>query len=168
MPTVTIADLYGKTGDASKPIANIPTGLWKIRGIRVTARDVTKTNSDGEEYPTTEFLTSAEPLEPVHVDPDELAQVDEQGRPVYAGKRLFLRSTLSFRNEMQQFDAMTAAMGIPVGTSRKEIVERNMVKGKIVFGAIYNREYKRNDGSDGTEQKVRSWAASEGSQAFTL
>jgi hypothetical protein len=170
MPKVVIKDMHRTIGDLSKPPANIPTGVWKLRAIKISTKDVTKTNREGEEYETQEYTLSMEPISPTQsVNPKEVAELDERtGKPVYEGKRLFLRFVEAFRSDMGKLGVAVQAMGFLPDDDFDAIVEGNKVRGKVVFGEIYNRPFKRNDGSDGIEQLVRAWAASEGSQAFVL
>lgn len=182
MPKVAIKDMHRTIGDLSKQPANIPTGVWKLRAIKISAKEVTKQNREHEEYETWEYTLSMEPLEPTaSVNPEEVSELDEKtGKPVYEGKRLFLRYVEAFRSDMTQLGAAFLAMGLdkndalmsfdPV-TERwvpGEIIVENKVRGKIVKGEIFNRSYKRNDLSDGVEQKVRSWASSDTATGFVL
>jgi hypothetical protein len=163
--------MHRTLADLSKPAGNIPTGLWnKIRGIKLTAKEVTKTNRDGEEFEAVEFTLSAEAVEPSSsVDPDALAEIDAAtGKPSYEGKRLFLRYSDAFRSDMTTMSAAMTAFGIPSDTSLQAIVDGNLVKGKVASGEIFNRDFKRNDGSDGVEQKVRSWAKVGTAHGFAL
>ena len=167
---IAIKEMHRTVGDLSKPAANIPTGTWKLRAIKLSSKDVTFQPKDGEEYDTVEYTLSMEPITPTaSVDPTALAEVDERtGKPVYEGKRLFLRYKANFRSDMVQLGAALAAMGFGADDSFEDIVERNSVKGRFAQGDIFNRTYKRNDGSDGTEQKVRSWAVPGAAAGFAL
>lgn len=168
---MSINMMHRTLADLSKPAGNIPTGVWnKIRGIKLTAKEVTKTNRDGEEFEAVEFTLSAEAVEPSSsVDPDALAEIDTAtGKPSYEGKRLFLRYSDAFRSDMTTMAAAMTAFGIPADASLQAIVDGNLVKGKVASGEIFNRDFKRNDGSDGVEQKVRSWAQVGTAHGFTL
>lgn len=148
----TIADL-------SKEPANIPTGVWQLRGIKLSVKSVTKKTRDGEEYDTNEFTLTLEPVSPTaSVNPEELAEKDPNtGKPVYDGKRVFQRFVESFRTDMKDMGAALTAMGLSgdLGT----IIEKNSVRGKVVFGELFNRHYTRNDKSEGIEQRVRAWGS---------
>jgi hypothetical protein len=170
MPKIAIKEMHRTIGDMSKQPANIPTGVWKLRAIKISAKDVTKTNREGEEYETVEYTLSMEPLEPTaSVNPDEVGELDERtGKPVYEGKRLFLRYVQAFRSDEAQLAAAFLAMGFDKNEDPDEIIEHNKVRGKVAFGEIFNRTFKRNDGSDGTEQKVRSWAGVGTAAGFAL
>jgi hypothetical protein len=170
MAKVEIKEMHRTIGDLSKQPANIPTGVWKLRAIKISSKDVTKTNRDGEEYETKEHTLSMEPLEPTaSVNPDEVNELDEKtGKPVYEGKRLFLRYVDAFRSDLTQLGAALSAMGFDEKEDFDAIVASNAVRGKIAFGEVFNRTYKRNDGSDGVEQKVRSWAGGEAGSGFAL
>lgn len=163
--------MHRTLADLSKPAGNIPTGTWnKIRAIKLTAKEVTKTNRDGEEVEALEFTLSAEAVEPSSsVDPVALAEIDPAtGKPAYEGKRLFLRYSDAFRNDMTTMAAAMTAFGIPADASLQAIIDGNLVKGKVASGEIFNRDFKRNDGSDGVEQKVRSWAKVGTAHGFEL
>jgi hypothetical protein len=168
MPNIELQ--HRTIADLSKPPANIPTGVWELRAIKLSSKDVTMKTKEGEEYETVEYLLSLEPIAPTKsVNPDELAAIDPRtGKPAYDGKRLFLRFTESYRPEMQSLGSALAAMGFSENDSFDEIVENNGVKGRKVFGEVFNRDYKRNDGTEGTEQKVRTWSAKGGSEAFAI
>lgn len=170
MAKVEIKDMHRTIGDLSKQPANIPTGVWKLRAIKISAKDVTKQNREGEEYETREYTLSMEPLEPTaSVNPEEVNELDERtGKPVYEGKRLFLRYVEAFRSDLTQLGTAMQAMGFGDGDDFDAIVEGNKVRGKVVKGEIFNRTYKRNDGSDGVEQKVRSWAGADAATGFAL
>ena len=64
MPKVAIKEMHRTIGDLSKQPANIPTGVWKLRAIKISAKDVTKTNREQEEYETREYTLSMEPISP--------------------------------------------------------------------------------------------------------
>jgi len=170
MAKVTISEMHETIGDLSKQPANIPTGVWKLRAIKLSAKDVTKTDREGGEYETVEYTLSMEPLEPTaSVNPEEVNELDERtGKPVYEGKRLFLRFVKAFQSDKAQLGAALGAMGFAANTALKTIIDENKVRGKTVKGEIFNRTYKRNDGSDGTEQKVRSWAGADAATGFAL
>jgi hypothetical protein len=69
---------------------------------------------------------------------------------------------------MNQLGDAMSAMGFAKDDDFDAIVEGNRVRGKTAKGEIFNRTYKRNDGSDGVEQKVRSWAAPGAETGFAL
>jgi hypothetical protein len=162
MPEIALQ--HRTIADLSKPQPPVPTGVWKLRAIKMSAKDVTKKDREGNEYETQEYLLTVEPIEPTaSVDPEALAEIDPAtGKPAHDGKRMFLRFTVSFRPELNSLLSAVKAMGIPETESLAGIVDGNLVKGRTVYGEVYNRSYKRNDGGDGTEQRVRSWAANGG------
>lgn len=162
MAKIDITQTHTTIGDLSKPPANIPTGVWQLRAISLKAKDVTKRSKDGEEYETTEYNLVMEPVVPGDsVDPEELSELDPMtGRPAYDGKRLFLRYTKSFRNEMTQLSSALMAMGFGSEDSFEDVVENNRVKGRTAYGEVWNRSYPKNDGTQGVEQKVAKWASS--------
>jgi hypothetical protein len=166
----TVKLMHRTLGDMSKPPANIPTGVWKLRAIKISAKDVTKTNRDGEEYETKEYTMTMEPIAPTaSVNPEEVNEVDPRsGRPAYDGKRLFLRYTDAFASDVNQLVAAFGAMGFGKDADFDEIIDDNQVRGKTVFGEIFNRTYRKNDGSDGVEQKVRSWASTASADGFAI
>lgn len=152
--------MHRTIADLSKEPGKIPVGVWTLRAIKLSAKDVTKKNRDGEEYETVEYMLTAEPVTPsASVNPDELSEVDPKtGKPVYDGARLFLRYVEAFRNDMASLGAALSAMGFGDEDSFDTIIERNLVRGKVLKGEIFNRNYTRNDKTEGTEQKVRSWS----------
>jgi hypothetical protein len=111
-----------------------------------------------------------EPIAPsASVNPEEVAEVDPRtGKPVYDGKRLFLRYTDAFASDVNQLVAAFKAMGFGTEAVFEDIIEENQVRGKRVFGEVHNRTYRRNDGTDGVEQKVRSWASTAAADGFAL
>lgn len=159
--------MHRTIADLSKEPSTIPTGVWTLRAIKLSSKEVTKKNRDGEEYETVEYMLTAEPVTPsASVNPDELAEVDPKtGKPVYDGARLFLRYVEAFRSDMQSLGNALSAMGFGDDDSFDTIIEKNLVRGKLAKGEIVNRSYTRNDKTEGVEQKVRRWAdvKSEGS-----
>lgn len=170
MAKIDINTNHRKLADLSRPVENIPTGVWQLRAISIKAKEITRTNRDGEEFETVEYTTVLEPVKPTaSVNPAEVAAVDERtGKPVYDGKRLFIRSTEAFNNNMKSLAAMLGAMGFTGEDDFDEIVENNRVKGKMVYGEVYNRTYPRKDGTDGVEQLVKSWSSAAAADSLAI
>jgi len=145
---------------ATKEIPPIPTGTWTLQASKLSVKEVTKKDREGNEYETDEFTLSVIPTAPgVNVDPDALAEVDPiTGKPVYEGKRLFLRYIASFGGNMRELGNALAAFGYPENTNFYQVAEDNSIRGKSAKGDVYDREYPKNDGTKGVEQKVRNWA----------
>lgn len=167
---IEIAQQHLTIGDLSKQPGNIPTGVWELRALSIKAKDVTKTSRDGDEYETTEYVVALEPVKPTaSVDPAAVAELDPMtGKPVYDGKRLFLRYTAAFQNERAQLGAMLSAMGFGEKDKFAEVIEGNLVKGKKVYGEIFNRTFTRNDGTPGTDQRVKSWSSVAAADALAI
>lgn len=158
MAKVTMKDVR-TIAEFEKEPANVPTGVWEFRAISLKVKDVTKKTKEGEEYETEEFTLALEPLTPTaSVNPDELAEIDEQtGKPVYEGKRVFARFVASFFTDKKQFAQAMRALGVGDQDDLNAIIEKNSLRGRKVMGELFNRTYPRNDGTQGTEQKVRNW-----------
>lgn len=163
-------DMARTLKDLNREPANVPTGLWDLRAIKISAKDVTKKTRDGEEYETIEYLLTLEPVKAgSSVSPEELAVIDERtGKPAYEGKRIFCRFVESFRSDMKDLLAALHAMGFEDDADFDAIVEKNLVRGRSARGDVFNRTYPKNDGTQGTEQKVRSWAPVGASAAMAL
>lgn len=156
--------------DMTKPQPPLPTGVWKFRGVKLSANQATRTTKDGDEREIIEYLLTVEPLEPTaSVDPAALAEVDERtGKPIYDGKRLYLRYNDDFRSDMQTLGGALVAMGFGPTDDPNKIIEKNLVKGKTAFGELFNRTFTRKDGEAGIEQKVRSWSDKGGGEKFAI
>lgn len=171
MAKVQMRDMARTLKDLNREPANIPTGVWDvIRFISLKQKDVTKKTRDGEEYETVEYTLVGEPVTPSKsVNPDELNELDERtGKPVYEGKRLFLRFVESFRSDMKDLVTALGVMGFGEDDDFDKIVEGNLVKGRSAKGEIFNRTYPKNDGTQGTEQKIRGWAKAGSSAGFAI
>ena len=169
MAEINITKQHITIGDLSKPPGNIPTGEWQLRAISLKQRGRTVNFKDGEKE-SVEYTLAMEPIAPTEsVDPEALADLDPMtGRPTYDGKRLFLRYTLAFANEMRQLASALQAMGFTDEDDFIDVVENERVKGRTAYGEIFNRSYPKNDGSTGVEQKVKGWASSATAGAVEL
>jgi hypothetical protein len=160
--------------DMTKELPPIPTGTWTLQGLKLSVKEVTKKDKDGNEYDTDEFTLTVLPVAPgANVDPDEIAEVDlRTGKPVYEGRRVFLRFPASFPQEMRGLGNALRAMGYDGAANPYQIAEDNAVRGKTARGEIFNRYFPRKDDlpgeSTGIEQKVRNWATVAKSAEFDL
>lgn len=170
MAKVQLPEHHRTVGDLDREPANVPTGVWELRAIKLSQRDITKKNKEGEEYETIEYRLDVEPMKASSgVNPDELNELDERtGKPVYEGKRLFLRYCEAFRGEMKSLHDALSALGFGKNDDFDVVIEKNLVRGRTAKGEIYNRTYTKNDGTPGTEQKVKSWAPVGASAAMAL
>jgi hypothetical protein len=169
MAEINITKQHITIGDLSKPPADIPTGVWHLRAISLKTGSRMMNFKDGEREATV-YTLALEPLSPTEsVNPEALAELDPMtGRPAYDGKRLFIRFTDAFANEMRQLASALQAMGFTDEDDFNDVVENNRVKGRTVYGDIFNRSFPGNDGKPRTEQKVKSWASSATAGAVEL
>jgi hypothetical protein len=169
MAEINITKQHITIGDLSKPPADIPTGVWHLRAISLKTSTREVNFKDGPKDATV-YTLALEPLSPTEsVDPDALADLDPMtGRPTYDGKRLFIRFTSVFANEMRQLGSALQALGFTDEDDFGDVVENNRVKGRTAYGEIFTRSYPKNDGTTGTEQKVKGWASSATAGAVEL
>ena len=165
---VSILDQHMTIKDASKEPGLIPSGTWLLNTLSMKVNRLTK-EVNGEEVTYEQLMVVHEPMEPTQdVSEEELDAVDENGRSLFDGKRIFTKINLDYAGARRTISALLVAHGYDDSEDMAETLRSAVggsIKGRRAYGAVATRTWKNRDGSAGRDNEVKAWMSVEDKEA---
>lgn len=163
---VSILDQQKTINEAGKEPGLIPAGVWLLRATSAKLMRLTREDKvTGAEITYERLQLVHEPLVPgADVDPEVLEEVDESGKSVFDGKRIFTKINLDFAGAERQVKSILLAHGYDgdesLGQSLRSALDGSF-KNRKAYGVVSVRSWMGNDGEARRDNEIKAWTSEE-------